>query len=419
MTAIHFDARPARRPALLVSMITWLWPEPLSSSRRRVGALWWFASVAAIWPRPLQRDFARTAPMGYGGRRSSLALDRVLSRWWRVSWLWAWMWPGRLMGPDGEICPLAPWHPALKAQVCDVAPWRRRMARRGMVAGMMMSAAALAAPTLMEGNSALDGGRLSAFLGGGGAGEADSAGAGGQSSGGGAGDPGAGPGPGQTGPLTTFNPGNLTPPETQNSSFDPGQPPLAGGGGSGDGAGSGEGTAPSGGEGGLTFLDPPAGGEGGGGDGLGFGFGGGSGGGGGGGSGGNGAGGGFGGGGGGGPGPGDGDLPAGPGEEILNPDGDDPFGPPDAPDDPFEIPKDNPPPPSGSPGGPAGPFGGGGGGGSGGGPLFDGPQGGGGGPLDAPLAPVPEPQTWAMMILGFGAVGYLIRRRRARSHVHA
>ena len=34
-------------------------------------------------------------------------------------------------------------------------------------------------------------------------------------------------------------------------------------------------------------------------------------------------------------------------------------------------------------------------------------------------APVPEPQTWAMMILGFGAVGYLIRRRRARSHVHA
>ena len=36
-----------------------------------------------------------------------------------------------------------------------------------------------------------------------------------------------------------------------------------------------------------------------------------------------------------------------------------------------------------------------------------------------PLAPVPEPQTWAMMILGFGAVGYLIRRRRARSLVQA
>ncbi|WP_258046706.1 DUF4394 domain-containing protein [Sphingomonas folli] len=30
------------------------------------------------------------------------------------------------------------------------------------------------------------------------------------------------------------------------------------------------------------------------------------------------------------------------------------------------------------------------------------------------VAPVPEPATWAMMILGFGAVGYTMRRRTAR-----
>ena len=32
----------------------------------------------------------------------------------------------------------------------------------------------------------------------------------------------------------------------------------------------------------------------------------------------------------------------------------------------------------------------------------------------APTAPVPEPATWALMILGFGAVGYAMRRRGAR-----
>jgi hypothetical protein len=30
---------------------------------------------------------------------------------------------------------------------------------------------------------------------------------------------------------------------------------------------------------------------------------------------------------------------------------------------------------------------------------------------------VPEPATWAMMILGFGTVGYLIRRRRVSAAI--
>jgi len=33
----------------------------------------------------------------------------------------------------------------------------------------------------------------------------------------------------------------------------------------------------------------------------------------------------------------------------------------------------------------------------------------------ADVTPVPEPATWAMMIVGFGAVGWGLRRRRARS----
>jgi hypothetical protein len=70
------------------------------------------------------------------------------------------------------------------------------------------------------------------------------------------------------------------------------------------------------------------------------------------------------------------------------------------------------------PGG-GGPGGGGGGPGGGGG----GPGGGGGGPPPPPPPPppptptpfsaVPEPGTWAMMLLGFGMIGLTLRRRRA------
>ena len=58
----------------------------------------------------------------------------------------------------------------------------------------------------------------------------------------------------------------------------------------------------------------------------------------------------------------------------------------------------------------------------GGGPIFPGlvtpPDTGGGGPpvvvipLTPVLGPVPEPSAWALLILGFGGVGALVRRRR-------
>jgi hypothetical protein len=36
----------------------------------------------------------------------------------------------------------------------------------------------------------------------------------------------------------------------------------------------------------------------------------------------------------------------------------------------------------------------------------------GGGEIRGNISPVPEPSTWAMMILGFAAVGFMAYRRR-------
>ena len=59
--------------------------------------------------------------------------------------------------------------------------------------------------------------------------------------------------------------------------------------------------------------------------------------------------------------------------------------------------------------------------GGGGPPGPPGPPGGPGGPSWPPVPPgptpgVPEPATWAMMLLGFAASGWSIRRQRARAH---
>jgi hypothetical protein len=40
-------------------------------------------------------------------------------------------------------------------------------------------------------------------------------------------------------------------------------------------------------------------------------------------------------------------------------------------------------------------------------------------PTEPPTGPVPEPSTWAMMILGFGSIGYVIRRRRLQGRLLA
>jgi PEP-CTERM motif len=42
-----------------------------------------------------------------------------------------------------------------------------------------------------------------------------------------------------------------------------------------------------------------------------------------------------------------------------------------------------------------------------------------GGPIDITVAPVPEPSTWAMMILGFAGVGFMAYRRKAKAGLMA
>jgi hypothetical protein len=362
-TATH-DEAPGRRHGLLAMLFGWAWPS---------------------------------------------AFDRGFKRFWKTSWLWSWMWPGRVMGPDGEVCALAPWHPAARAVVLPDDPWQRKISKHGGVVFMMFAASAIAAPTFMEGMGGLDGGRLNLFRGGNdaadqgagaqGGGNAGGQGAGGGNSGGGQGGSG-GPGGGQ--------PGGQGP----NGSGDQG-----GGDGGGEGGGDAGPTTPGGdtpGD-GLTFLDPPTtpgsdstggfgfgGGDGGdsfGGGGLGGGGGGGS--------------------GGGGGQPTDPTTPTGP-TDPTNPGGTDPTNPgggnPPGPFNPPNPPTDKPNLPVDLGGGDPDP----------GKPNeFVKPTPPVGGdehntsPVDDPghTAPIPEPATWAMMLVGFGAVGYLIRRRRIAASV--
>jgi hypothetical protein len=321
------------------------------------------------------------------------AADRGLARWWRASWLWSWAWPGRVMGPDGEICPLAPWHAVVWAQ--GDAPWHRR---HGKTLLTMVALAALAAPGFI--GSDLLGGRLNLFLAdtpspgdAPQAGGAEHASSGGGAPGGGSSD---NSGAADQAPANLIEDGGAPADE-------PGLEPAA------DNTEAGGGT---------SFLDPGPGGA----DdlapdaGLGFGFGGGAGGG---GAGGGGAG------GGGGPG-GDGD-PVTP-TEPTNPQNptnpttpDDPTGGP--PPGPPEVPTDHPTFPT-FPTGPTfpttgGPTTGGGDPGDGGEPSVpvdpfspSGPGGHGEAPDSLPPGGVPEPAAWALMILGFGAMGCALRRRR-------
>ena len=112
--AISTDqARARRRKAALLA---WIWPEPLDRAERgpapTAGLLAW------LWPSALE-DATHSRRHGLMALLFGWAwpskIDGGLKRFWRTSWLWSWMWPGRVMGPDGEVCALAPWHPAARA----------------------------------------------------------------------------------------------------------------------------------------------------------------------------------------------------------------------------------------------------------------------------------------------------------------
>lgn len=109
-----------------------------------------------------------------------------------------------------------------------------------------------------------------------------------------------------------------------------------------------------------------------------------------------------------------------PAQDAVVPGGEAPFVPPYQPDTlnlaSPETPALSGPPPAGGGGGLGDGGGGGlgdGGGGGGGSPGGGGPDGGGGGGgVDPPVAAVPEPSTWLLMIVAFGLCGSMLRRQR-------
>ncbi|MBU2362954.1 MAG: hypothetical protein KKB47_08855, partial [Alphaproteobacteria bacterium] len=229
MDAIRNDRAQARTRK--GALLAWIWPEPREDAEGR-GAGWLASLLGWMWPSAVHdENFGRRhglMAMAFGWAWPS-NFDRAFKSFWKKSWLWSWMWPGRVMGPDGEICALAPWHPAVRPEICVEDPWYRKAGKHGGVVFMMFAATAIAAPTFMEGNGALDGGRLNLFRGGGDAGQQGGA----DQQGGGAGDQGAGGGGGGAGGGSGGGAGG-------------GQPGGQGPGGSGD-AGSGGGNGGGGG----------------------------------------------------------------------------------------------------------------------------------------------------------------------------
>lgn len=92
-------------------------------------------------------------------------LGRFVKHGWCVLRLWSWARPYKVWGLHGETRPLVTWRPAVRPQVCSGEPWRRPPRGRRSIILMMLSATALAAPTIMEGNPTLNGGRLNLFRG--------------------------------------------------------------------------------------------------------------------------------------------------------------------------------------------------------------------------------------------------------------
>ncbi|WP_296600376.1 hypothetical protein, partial [Phenylobacterium sp.] len=182
---------PRRGRSLKAALLTWVWPQPLDTEERG-GAGWLAALLGWMWPsavhdeRPGARHGLMAALFGWLWPSN---VDNGFKRFWKLSWLWSWMWPGRVLGPDGEICALAPWHPAVRPEVCIEDPWYRRVGKHGGMVFMMFAATAIAAPTFMEGTGVLDAGRLNLFRSGGDAGQGGGAADPGAGVGGGAGDP--------------------------------------------------------------------------------------------------------------------------------------------------------------------------------------------------------------------------------------
>lgn len=124
MTVGTIDRRAPKR-GLMASAIAWVWPQPIRTEEQRAGFAWMGPLAAWMWPSRLEdeRFGRRHGLMGVlFGWMWPQGLDRGMQRWWRASWLWSWIWPGRVMGPNGEICPLAPWHPAARPRSARPIP---------------------------------------------------------------------------------------------------------------------------------------------------------------------------------------------------------------------------------------------------------------------------------------------------------